>query len=597
MNYSLALRRATPMAGGWYAPIVNGLSLNGSWSKAASQSAFQEANNSASVMGASLTLSDDRRESKLPRVVDALFGILPRGLRETDAIRNFRAQRYRWSPTSFRLSSSVARNANSSTSFTKAAESPTDTGQVANGLTHFWQNSSTLEFRPSAGFTASMNARQLLDLRDYRTAALQPDSTDRGQAAAAERLQVLGTTLGLERERSLTSAFLFQPTLAVWLRPRLDFNSTFNLNKDPNARALLREQDSAGAYRLPKRLGAAQTFSTGTTFDFGRLITSRTKEKTLSNRLGRMFAPIDVSWQQSLTSNYDNTAFIPGWGYQLGLGGLQSFRGLDSRLASTAGRLRRATATGALNLPFSLTVQSRFENGTTETWTRRTFDGFQAVITSTQLVKPDYSVRWSWRPVRLRKVITMLNVNGRYLVSEQETMIPNETGGLADRSRTTARSQPLSGAITWAFLGGLTTNASLDRTHREDSRPGSLTNLDSRRVSFDVARRFKVPKRFTTRNATVRTSLSYQSEQSQSIVQGSSSTTAAGDVVTIPPSVLTDNGRRAFNFNADTDLSELLTFSLTGSRVVNFDRNYNRQTSNLIFSAVLQLRFFAGDLK
>jgi hypothetical protein len=442
-----------------------------------------------------------------------------------------------------------------------------------------------------------MNARQLLDLRDYRTTSILPDSTDRGQAAAAERLQLLGTTVGLERERSLTSAVLFQPTLAVWLRPRLDFNSTFNLNKDPNARALLREQDSAGAYRLPKRLGAAQTFSTGTTFDFGRLITSRTKEKTLSNRLGRMFAPIDVSWQQSLTSNYDNTAFIPGWGYQLGLGGLQSFRGLDSRLATTAGRLRRATATGALNLPFSLTVQSRFENGTTETWTRRTFDGFQAVITSTQLVKPDYSVRWSWRPVRLRKVITMLNVNGRYLVSEQETMIPNETGGLADRSRTTARSQPLSGAITWAFLGGLTTNASLDRTHREDSRPGSLTNLDSRRVSFDVARRFKVPKRFTTRNATVRTSLSYQSEQSQSIVQGSSSTTAAGDVVTIPPSVLTDNGRRAFNFNADTDLSELLTFSLTGSRVVNFDRNYNRQTSNLIFSAVLQLRFFAGDLK
>jgi hypothetical protein len=390
---------------------------------------------------------------------------------------------------------------------------------------------------------------------------------------------------------------LFQPTLAVWLRPRVDFNSTFNLNKDPNARTLLREGDSTGAYRLPKRLGAAQTLSTGTAFDLGRLITSRTSEKSFVNRLGRIFAPVDVSWQQSLTSNFDNTAFIPGWGYQLGLGGVQSFRGLDSRLATTAGRLRRTTATGALNLPFSLTVQSRLENGTTETWTRRTLDGFQAVITSTQLVKPDYSVRWSWRPVRLRKVITMLNVNGRYLVSEQETLVPNETGGLADRSRTTATSQPLSGAITWAFLGGLTTNASLDRTHREDTRPGSLINGDTRRMSFDVARRFRVPKRWSARNATVRTSLSYQSEASQSVVQGSSSTNSAGEVVLIAPSVLTDNGRRAVNFNADTDLSELLTFSLTGSRVVNFDRNYNRQTSNLIFSAVLQLRFFAGDLK
>ncbi|MDQ8167224.1 MAG: cell surface protein SprA [Gemmatimonadota bacterium] len=597
VNYALALRRATPLGSGWYAPIVNGLALNGTWSAAASQSAFQETTNSAYVMGASLNLNGDRRESKLPRVVDAVVGLLPRGVRESEAVRAFRAQRVRWSPTAFRLSSALARNANSSTSYTKAAESPTDTGQVANGLTHFWQNSSTLEFRPTLGLSATMNARQLLDLRDYRSTAQQVDSTDRGQAATAERLQLLGTTLGLERERSLTSAVLFQPTLAVWLRPRVDFNSTFNLNKDPNARTLLREGDSTGAYRLPKRLGAAQTLSTGTAFDLGRLITSRTAEKSIVNRLGRIFAPVDVSWQQSLTSNFDNTAFIPGWGYQLGLGGVQSFRGLDSRLATTAGRLRRTTATGALNLPFSLTVQSRVENGTTETWTRRTLDGFQAVITSTQLVKPDYSVRWSWRPVRLRKVITMLNVNGRYLVSEQETLVPNETGGLADRSRTKATSQPLSGAITWAFLGGLTTNASLDRTHREDSRPGSLINGDTRRMSFDVARRFKVPKRWSARNATVRTSLSYQSEASQSVVQGASSTNSAGEVVLIAPSVLTDNGRRAVNFNADTDLSELLTFSLTGSRVVNFDRNYNRQTSNLIFSAVLQLRFFAGDLK
>jgi cell surface protein SprA len=250
-----------------------------------------------------------------------------------------------------------------------------------------------------------------------------------------------------------------------------------------------------------------------------------------------------------------------------------------------------------LNLPFSLTLQSRLENGTTETWTRRTLDGFQAVITSTQVVKPDYSLRWSWRPARFRKVITMLNVNGRYLVSEQSTVIPNETGGLADRSRITARSQPLSGAITWAFLGGLTTNASIDRTHREEQRPGAFTTGETARMAFDVARRFKVPPRFSKRNASVRTALSYQQEASQTVVQGTSFTNAAGEVVPTASSVLTDNGRRAFNFNADTDLSELVTFSLTGSRVVNFDRNYNRQTSNIIFSAVLQLRFFAGEMR
>ena len=360
--------------------------------------------------------------------------------------------------------------------------------------------------------------------------------------------------------------------------------------------ALLREQDTTGAFRLPTRLGAAQSLNLGTTIDLGRFITTRTAERTLLRRVGSLFAPVDVQWQQSLTSNYDNTAFIPGFGYQFGLGGVDLYRGLTSNLATTAGRLRRGTIAGSLNLPFSLTLQSRVESGTTDTWTRRTLDGFQAVITSTQLTRPDLTVRWSWRPQRLRRIISLLSVNGRYVISEQETTIPNETGGLADRSRTIARSQPLSGTITWTFLGNLSTNGSYDRQRREDLRPGAVTNGDTRRMSFDVARSFRLPKKWNTRNGLMRTSVSYQSEESSSIVNGTS--VAAGtSAATTATSVLTNNGRRAFNLNANTDLSELVNFTLTGSRVLNFDRNFNRQTSNIIFSAVLQLRFFAGEMR
>ena len=81
-----------------------------------------------------------------------------------------------------------------------------------------------------------------------------------------------------------------------------------------------------------------------------------------------------------------------------------------------------------------------------------------------------------------------------------------------------------------------------------------------------------------------------------SIVNGTSVATGTA-AATTATSVLTNNGRRAFNLNANTDLSELVSFTLTGSRVLNFDRNFNRQTSNIIFSAVLQLRFFAGEMR
>jgi hypothetical protein len=595
-NYSVALRRATPLSGGWYAPVLNGMTLSGAWSSGSSQTAFQKGKQSSYVMGATLDLSDDRRESHLPRVIDRLFGVLPRFLRESDAIKNARGQTYRWAPSQFRITSSLARNANSTTSFTKAATAASDTGQLITGLNHVWVNNARLEFRPTNGLSGNIDARQVLDLRDYRDLVLGADSTDRRQAAAAERLRVLGASVGLEQERTLTSGVLIQPTVSAWLQPRLDFRSSFRLSKDPNARALLREGDSTGAFRLPQRLGAVQSLAAGTQLQLGRLMTDRTKERSWLRRVGKTIAPIDISWQQDITSNYDNTVYDPGLGYQLGLGGIESFRGLNGlRLATTAGRVRSFSTIGALNLPASFTISSRYEQGSTETWTRRALDGFQALITSERRTFPDVTVRWSWRPTRLTKVISMVSYEGSYLVSEQETFIPNETGAPADRSRGTSRRiRPFQGSITWKFLGDLTTNGMVDRTHREDARPGSLTLGDGKRMSFDVARNVPLPKKWNTRTGKMRMRLSYQSDEQVATVNGSSEGTL---VVAPTTSVLNNSGRQAYNINADTDLSDLLHFSLTASHILTFDRNYNRRLANTLISVIFQLQFFAGEIR
>jgi cell surface protein SprA len=597
LTTTLALRRAVPLERGWYAPLVNGLALNGSWTSGGTQSAFQEARNGSYLLGASLAMGSDRREGTLPRVLARALDALPAPLRGLGAVRAVREGRYQWTPTQFRLASALSRADAAVTSFTRAAAAPDDTGQRVTALTHVWQNSGTLEFRPTPALSASVSARQLFDLRDYRTGAHLPDSTDRGVAAAAERRRLLGADVGLERERSVTSTVLFQPAATGWLAPRLDFSSTYGVVADPNARVLLRANDTTGAFRLPRRLGASQNLSAGTVVTLSRLLAPGATGARA--RLARLLGPVDLSWQQGLTSNYDNTSYRPGWDYQFGLGSVDDFRGTTTRLATTAGRQRRGAVLGSLNLPLSLTVQSRLERGTTETWTRRVLDGFQAVITSTQQVDPDLTVRWSWRPVRLRRLVTLVNVNGRYVMSEQETVVPNETGGLADRGRTVARSRPISGSVSWALFGGLTTNGSMDRTRREDIRPGAVTTGDTRRLSLDLSRRFTLPTRWNPRTPPLRVALSYQSEETRSVVQGvaPSGGEPGGSAAGTDASVLTSNGRRAFNLNGDTDLSELLTFSVTASQVVNFDRNYNRQTTNLIFSAVLQLRFFAGELR
>jgi hypothetical protein len=60
---------------------------------------------------------------------------------------------------------------------------------------------------------------------------------------------------------------------------------------------------------------------------------------------------------------------------------------------------------------------------------------------------------------------------------------------------------------------------------------------------------------------------------------------------------LSDNGRRAISFSADTDLAENFGSSFVVSRVESFDRNLNRRFTQTVLSAVLHLKFYAGEIQ
>lgn len=584
-SYSMALRRITPLNDVWYAPLANGLMLSGSWVSGSSQSSFQELSNSSYTVRAGLVLGNDM-------TVGAF-----------NSSQSEDQQHFRWRPSSLRLTSSLVRSSTSVTSFGRAAMSPLDTGQVVGALRHEWQNLAVVVFRPLNGISADFTARQVLDLRDYRERRLsgeQPDSIDRGAVAERERIRFLGTDLGLERERSFTSALRFQPNLVNWFRPRADFMSSFMMNKDPNARVLLRTGDSTGFFRLPQRLGAINSLEVGTTIDLGSVIRGDIAQGGWRNFLSTAIAPIDIQWQQNLNSNYDNTILSHGYAYQMGFGGISSFRGLDNQLATAAGRMRRATAVGALNLPLSLRLQARVEDGTTEMWVMRSLDNRQSVIVSNRRVFPDYSLRWNWTPTRgggISKIVSQLSLEGGIVASRNETTIPDGSGVVADRSQVDSRRVPFSLSITWPALGDLITSARSSSESREDLRPGALINGTTDRQSFFVSRSFPLPKSWNTNSGRMRASASYDSERNFSTIAGYlSGPKPENSSIASPVVVLTNNGRRAFNINANTDLSDLLTFTLAASQVVNFDRAYNRQTTNTILSAVLQLRFFSGDM-
>jgi hypothetical protein len=592
VTYAMNLRRAEPLEGHWYAPLANGFALNAAWGSGATQSAFQEGRSSSYLVNAIMDLAGPARRAPLPSWVLGPLHWLPRRWRDSRPLRAISETPLQWTPSQLRVTSGLSRQAAQTTSFLKPALALADSGQVATALQHVWQNTGVVEFRPTAGMSARVDARQLLDLRDYADVTAFADSTDRRVATESERLQLLGADIGLERERSLMGAFRVEPAFWPWLRPRAELVTGFSMVKDPNARVLLRTADSTGGFRLPRRLGATQNLTGGITVDLRRLVDGRVSPTGIAAWWARALQPFDLTWFRTLDSNYDNTARTPGGGYQLGLGGLDLFRGIDGQLATAAGRSRRVIASSGLTLPLSLAITSRAEVGRTETWTRRTRDGFQALIVNAQDVYPDVTVRWNWRPVRPLGVFAGLGVTAGYAVNAQRTNAPNELGGFADQSQGHAERVPISASVTWNMAGPLTTSASWTRTTREDERPGARTDSRAHDLSLGLARTFALPADWKQRSG-LRTQVSWQRQGAHSAVTNA---TGSFGVVSGDPfrSVLADNGREAFNLNADTDLSETMTFSLAASRAVTFDRTFNRRFSQTTVSAVLQLYFFGG---
>jgi hypothetical protein len=240
-----------------------------------------------------------------------------------------------------------------------------------------------------------------------------------------------------------------------------------------------------------------------------------------------------------------------------------------------------------LNLPLDVALTNRVQRTTTRNWTQR-LETEQTKIDGDQIVFPDLNVRWAPKGALFGGFVKSAGVNGRLLHTRQALVVPTVlSGGQAEERATTIRTYPVNASLTWA-PGEITTTAGYSYRTQVDSLPGSVTNAKSSEASADVGRSFTAPARWALKSP-IRARIGFQQAQTQSYVEN---VFAAGR-----RSRLTDNGRTAFTVNADTDVAENATFSIQGSRIVNFDRNLNRRLTQTVITAVLQMQFFAGDLR
>jgi hypothetical protein len=335
-------------------------------------------------------------------------------------------------------------------------------------------------------------------------------------------------------------------------------------------------------------MGNSQGLSAAATVDLARAIRQYLGRSGPLGGLAGMLGPIDVTWRRDLRSSFEGVPFSPSLDYQFALGDIGRFREAEGVPATAAGVSRTLAVTHTVTLPLGISIMDRYSRASSTSWSR-VLDT-QASVEARQTTFPDLSLRWNSSPAWVSGLISSVGAQVGARVTKGFTFQPTALTGVVPqegiRSEQTTKQFPINGSVTWAIVGGLSTSAGWNRTDRSELRSGGLTVGRQDDISVDLGKSFKVPDGWDIQGESIRTRLSYQSTQSRSFF-------VAGD----SRRRVTDNGRWTVTGSADTDVSDTMTFSFTVSRIMSFDKNYDRRFTQTILSAVLQLQFFAGELR
>ncbi|HEX4934650.1 MAG TPA: cell surface protein SprA, partial [Gemmatimonadaceae bacterium] len=144
-TYTLSARRAAPLAGGWLAPIVNNLVVDGAVSTIGSRSEFQ--NGRMKDLNVGLDFSSGGLAGALDPP-DAGGANAPRAGWGLPIPWGIDGGTFQLQPSMVRVSSALVRTEDSRASYLKPAFTGSDSVRLANGLQHVWRTVGTIEFQP-----------------------------------------------------------------------------------------------------------------------------------------------------------------------------------------------------------------------------------------------------------------------------------------------------------------------------------------------------------------------------------------------------------------------------------------------------------------
>ncbi len=303
-SYTASVRRTVPIEGHVLAPLLNNLVLSGSYTSASARSEFQEGGARNFMLGAEFNVT----RALLPKLS-------------------------RWSPAELYLSSVYRKGSDERFSFFRPASVPGEQPRPVSGFSHTWRNGAVLAFKPMETLRARFDLSSVRDLRDYDAA------TALGIIAESEGQALAGMDAGLERERAIQSSINFAPSLRPWIRPRLDFASTYHMIRDPNTLFYtdrLLPDGGERESRLPRRLANSQVLNSGLSLDLPGALAFLGDSSLRLRRALRGLRPFEITMNRNVVSVFEGTAVDPPLSYQFALGGAGRFLNVKGSPATSA---------------------------------------------------------------------------------------------------------------------------------------------------------------------------------------------------------------------------------------------------------------------
>ena len=281
-------------------------------------------------------------------------------------------------------------------------------------------------FRPLTANLALLSVRDLLApyqaVTDPRVARLLEN----------ERFGLAGVDLGWETTRSLRTDIGFRPTLLSWLRNDFDWTTVYQSERNTN----FLSRSAVGAdttLALARNARAQRDWGVTLAIDPGALAVAwlgpatEAEDPDVAQLRGIMGAvrPISVTYRDGITSRFNRDPIDPRFDYQLGWGGLDSYRFVGADTAASLTDRASWRLGGGVSLPGgagvrvgylvsdAVTLDTRSDRRTVQrSWpdvqatlpTLRIpgFDGIQAINLTSGIVRTEREIEFGGRALQRR---------------------------------------------------------------------------------------------------------------------------------------------------------------------------------------------------